>query len=400
VAESLSILEARRLAIAAQGFGARGKRVDRRAVKKLLDAIAPLQIDSVNVLQRTHYIPIFSRLGPYRSAILDEMAYERRDLFEYWGHMASFMPVEQFPLMRWKMRNATTNDVWKMIAETVRKRPTYVEDVYAEVKARGPISASELSDPGKKAGPWWGWGAGKHALEWLFYCGRITTAGRRNFERVYDLTERVIPKEIYERTPPSEHDARRELLLHSARAHGVGTAKDLFDYFRLNLTKTRPVLAECVAAGELLPVRVEGWKDEAYVLPGTAIPRRARANALVSPFDPLVWYRERTERLFDFFYRIEIYTPPPKRIHGYYVLPFLMDEELVARVDLKADRQTKTLLVQGAFAETGMDRKKVAAALIDELRAMEMWLGLEKIAVRANGDLARPLQSAMRAHTR
>ncbi|MFN2614138.1 MAG: winged helix-turn-helix domain-containing protein [Actinomycetota bacterium] len=391
----LSLAEARALALTAQGFGSRdGSAVTEERAMRMLKQIAPLQIDSVNVLVRTQYLPLFSRLGAYDREIIDGLAYRRRALFEYWGHMASYMPVEMFPLMRWKMRLAGASVAWQGIRQLADKHPEYIEDVYNEVKDRGPITASDLSDPGRKTGPWWGRAAGKDALEWLFHCGRVTASDRRNFERVYDLTERVIPARALDAPEPNEHDARAELLLRSARALGVATARDLFDYFRLNAPKTRPVLEELIAARALTPVAVEGWKDRAYTLPRARVPAMPGATALLSPFDSLVWDRARTERLFGFFYRIEIYVPAPKRVHGYYVLPFLMNGELVARADLKADRSSRTLLVHAAFAEPHSDKAAVADALARELRAMAVWLGLDNVKVGRLGDLARALATA------
>jgi hypothetical protein len=394
---ALTLPETRALALTAQGFGARNSSTITKArALKALQRIAPLQIDSVNVLVRAHYMPLFSRIGAYDRTMLDRLAYKERRLFEYWGHMASYMPVEQFRLMRWKMSSARASAPWKALTEAVQKHRSYIEDVYAEVRDRGPIAASELSAPGTKSGPWWGWATGKLVMEWLFLQGRITAADRRNFERVYDITERVIPAVHLEAPAPDEQSARRELILYAARALGVATANDLFDYFRLNRPKSRPTLAEVELAGELERVSVDGWKDPAFVLPGTRAARPPGATALLSPFDSLIWDRSRTERLFGFQYRIEIYVPAPKRVHGYYVLPFLHDDRLTARVDLKADRKAGTLLVPSAFVEPGTDRGAVAEALAPELVRMAGWLGLGDIRIGKRGDLSRSLSSAVR----
>jgi len=271
----------------------------------------------------------------------------------------------------------------------------YVEMVYEQVAADGPLAASELEDGGEKGGPWWGWRDGKLAIEYLFVTGRVTAAGRRGtFERVYDLPERVIPAEVLARPTPGEHEAHRQLLMLSARSLGVATDRDLADYFRLKLTAARPRLAELVEAGSLVPVEVEGWpaNQRAYLHPEAGFPRRVDAAALLSPFDSLVWERDRTERVFGMRYRIEVYTPPPKRVHGYYVLPFLLGDELVARVDLKADRQSSTLRVPGAHTEPPHEPRAIAGPLAERLRSMAGWLELERVAVEDRGDLATTLR--------
>jgi uncharacterized protein YcaQ len=263
-------------------------------------------------------------------------------------------------------------------------RPGYAEAVLAEVAERGPIAASELSDPGTKAGPWWGWSYGKSVLEWLFYTGDVTSAGRgRNFERLYDITESVLPADVLNLPTPAVEDAHRALLLESAKWHGIGTARDIADYFRIGVSEARPRLVELVETGDLLAVKVEGWKQPAYLQATAATPRRVQARAFLSPFDSLVWERDRTERLFNMRYRIELYTPAAKRIHGYYVLPFLLGDELVARVDLKADRKHSTLRMLGAHLEPEhvdpAGDRAVAAELEAELRSMADWLGLEHV---------------------
>ncbi len=279
--------------------------------------------------------------------------------------------------------------LYRTLAQLGRRRRAYVQAILAEVAERGPLTASELSSGGRGRGSWWGWSEGKTALEWLFWSGQVTTAARRRFERVYDLTERVLPPTILAAPTPSEEDAHRALVGIAARALGVATARDLRDYFRLDATDTRPRLAELVEAGELMPVRVEGWKDPAYLHPAARIPRAVDARALLSPFDSLVWERQRTERLFAFHYRIALYTPAHLRSHGYYVLPFLLGDRLVARVDLKADRAARVLRVPSAHAEAGANRRRVAAALVPELRAMAAWLGLDRVETFARGGLLR-----------
>jgi uncharacterized protein YcaQ len=391
--ERLTVAQARRIALGAQGFAdARPTgRVDARHIRRVLDRIGVLQIDSVNVLVRSYELPLFARLGPHSRALLPDLVERRRELFEYWAHEASFAPVELHPLLRWRME-AAAGHAWNHVRAMQRDLPDYVAAVYDEVKARGPISSSELSDGGTKSGPWWGWSKGKSALEWLFWSGALTSAGRGpNFERRYDLPERVLPKAILDAPTPTEEDAHRELLLRGARHHGVGTARDLSDYFRINIRKGKARLAELVEDGRLLPVQVGDWKEPAYLHPDARRPRRVNARALLSPFDSLIWERARAERLFGVRIRIELYTPAPKRVHGYYVLPFLLGEQIVARVDLKADRKASRLLVQSAHLEEGHAASDVATPLMDELRSMATWLGLDDIEVKRRGDLSAVL---------
>src|SRR5262245_45187543 len=392
--QTLSAAEARRIALAAQGFDGsrREARPTRRKLLHALQRLGLLQIDSVNVLVRSHYLPLFSRLGPYDTANLDAAAYagRQRALFEYWGHQASLLPLALHPLLRWRMARAEQGlGLYRSLAQLGRRRRAYVDAILAEVAERGPLTASELSQGGRGRGSWWGWSQGKAALEWLFWSGRVTTATRRRFERVYDLSERVLPPEVLSASTPTEEDAHRSLVALAARALGVATARDVRDYFRLDAADANPRLAELVEAGELTPVRVEGWKDTAYLDRRARLPRAADARALLSPFDSLVWERQRTERLFGFHYRISLYTPAHLRSHGYYVLPFLLGDQLVARADLKADRAARALRVPAAHAEEGADRRHVAPALIEELRAMAAWLGLERVETSARGGLLR-----------
>jgi uncharacterized protein YcaQ len=391
----ISVAEARRIALAAQGFADRPPRgaVDARLVRRVLARVGLLQIDSVNVLVRTQYLPIFSRLGPYPARLLDTMAYQRRELFEYWGHEASLLPIACQPLLRWRMVRYGEGEAWIGMVRFAREHRDLIERVYQVIAGRGPISVGGLDEPGSRAGPWWGWSEGKRALEWLYSTGRLAIAGRHNFERRYDLPERVYPPEIVAAPTPPADAAQRQLLRIAARALGVATASDLADYFRIRPQVARARVAELVEAGELRPVRVEGWAAQAYLDPSAALPRRVRARALLSPFDSLVWERARTDRLFGFHLRLEIYTPAPKRVFGYYVLPFLLGERLVGRVDLKADRKNRALLVQGAFAEPGQRPEAVAADLAPELRRLAGWLGLERVVVGERGELAGPLRA-------
>lgn len=396
---SLSLAEARRLALRAQGFGRprpRG-RVGRPHVIGLFERIGLVQIDAVNVLVRAHYLPLHARLGAYDPAILDGLVYRERALFEYWGHEASLLPVELQPFLRWRMARAASGEAWIGLVRFARRRRDYVAAVYDEVAARGPLRAGALSSGGRRRGPWWGWADGKRALEWLFWTGRIAVAGRERFERLYDLTERVLPPEVLARPTPTPEAAHAELLLRAARALGVGTARDLADYFRLRLTDARPRLAELVEAGRLEAVTVEGWREPAYRDPGSGPPRPVEARAVLAPFDPLVWERSRVGRLFGLHFRLELYTPRADRRYGYYVLPFLLGETLVARIDAKADRAAKALLVPAAHLEPGARPEVVALALLEELRALAGWLGLERVVIGPRGNLARTLRRVVAA---
>ena len=352
----------------------------------------------MNVLQRAHYLPLFARLGPYDTDMLDRAAWNApRRLFEYWGHEASLLPVAAQPLLRWRMESAYL-DAWGGMRRVAEEHPDLVERVLETVGERGPVAASELAalegDQRRKSGPWWDWSHTKRALEFLFWSGQVTSARRRGFERLYDLPERVLPRAVVETPTPDVADAQRELVRIAARALGVATERDLRDYFRLPVADARARVAELVEGGELAPVQVEGWGQPAYLDPGAKLPRSVDARALVGPFDSLVWERPRAERLFGFRYRIEIYVPAPKRVHGYYVLPFLLGDTLVARVDLKADRKAGLLLVQAAHAEPDAP-PQTAEALADELELMAGWLGLGGVSVVDRGDLAPALRPAL-----
>ena len=389
--DKLSLPLARRIALAAQGFGApRPPAPTWRHLARTLDRVALHQIDSVNVLARAHYLPAFSRLGPYDRALIDRAAWgakRERRLFEYWAHEASLLPLALHPCLRWRMARAERGEAgWKSMRAFAHERRAEAEAVLARLAAEGPLAASDF-EHGKsrsgwpashspKGGGWWEWGASKRTLEYLFFAGRITTATRRgSFERVYDLTERVIPKAILALPTPDEAEAHRRLIDLSARALGVATAADLRDYFRLGVEETRTAIAGLVEEGSLLPVAVEGWRQGAFLHAEARRPRRISAQALLAPFDPLIWHRDRTERLFGFRYRIEIYTPAAKRVHGYYVLPFLMDEKLVARIDLKAGRQAGRLLVRNIHLEPDAPAETLER-LAAELALLAAWLGL------------------------
>ena len=397
VTESLSPKTARCIALSAQGFGrALPAAPGRKQVRDLVRKLGVVQIDSVNVVTRTHYLPAFSRLGDYPREALEAEAWgARRGLFEYWGHEASLLPLETQPLLRWRMARARDGAMWTGLARFGREKRDYIDEVLAEIERRGPVTGGDFAHHGPRGQPgWWSWSDGKRALEWLFWAGLITTRTRNGFERVYDLTERALPARILDLPTPTEADAQRELVRISARAMGVATAADLRDYFRLPLADARERIAELVEAGELTPVSVKGWRQPAYRAPDARRPRKVAGSALLSPFDNLIWARDRTERLFGVKVRLEIYTPAHKRAHGYYVLPFLEDEAITARVDLKADRKAGTLLVQAAWREPEATAG-TAERLAGELRRMAGWLGLEGVEVVGKGDLAAELASAL-----
>jgi uncharacterized protein YcaQ len=397
--DKLTAGEARRIALAAQGFGQprpEGE-VGKRQLVKLVERLGVVQIDSVNVVSRTHYLPAFSRLGAYPRALLEEIAWAKtRPLFEYWAHEASLLPLSSQPLFRWRMADAHDGvGAWKGIARFLRERRDFVDRALAEIAERGPMSASELEIGHKGQGGWWGWSEAKRALECLFWTGELTTATRRGtFERVYGLPQKVLPRAILATPTPDRADAQRQMLMIAARAMGVGTERDLRDYFRLGVAETRARLVELVEAGDLLPVDVKGWREPAYLDPAARRPRRVEAQALLSPFDNLIWFRERTERMFGVRVRLEIYTPAAKRTHGYYVLPFLEGDALTARVDLKADRKAGVLIVQASHAEPwASDATPVRLAA--ELKLMAGWLGLASVRVERRGDLAAGLADAI-----
>jgi uncharacterized protein YcaQ len=415
----VSLRDARRIALAAQGFAGRrpAGRVDRRHFRKVLQQLGTVQLDSVNVLTRSHELVFFARLGAYDRAALTRWLWSSREVFEYWGHEASLHPVERHPLFRWRMAE---EHPWAGVRQAAAAHPDLAEELLAEVRARGPLSVGEMEteDRSLRDGPtdvatgsWWGWDAIKRVMAHLFLAGDVTAIRRPNFERVYLLPDRWLPPEVLGAPDPGREEAHRALLAIAARALGLGTARDLADYYRLRMPAVKSLLEKMVADGELLPVQVEGWRQPAYLHPEARVPRRRLgARALLSPFDSLVWERQRTERLWGFRYRIEIYTPAPKRVHGYYVLPFLLGEDLVGRVDLKADRKAGVLRVQAAWLEEaaddgaapghgqdhGHDPDEVAGTLAVGLAEMAVWLELAGgVAVEPRGTLAPTLARAV-----
>ncbi|MFJ4066565.1 winged helix-turn-helix domain-containing protein [Pseudomonas sp. NPDC089996] len=393
----LSINQARRLALSAQGFG---KQPDSPptlpTLRRMLQRLGVVQIDSVNAVVRSHYLPLFSRLGNYPPEMLDQLAWGRgrqRQLFEYWGHEASLLPLNLHPLLRWRMAHAAEGrGIYRQLAQFGRERQDVIARVLAAVREQGALGAGSLSTRQERAGPWWDWSEEKHALEWLFAAGELTVAGRRGFERLYDVPEKVLPKAILDQALPSEAESHQGLMLHAATALGVATERDLRDYFRLEPGQGRAALGELVADGRLQPVEVQGWKQLAYSAGSARIPRRIEASALLSPFDSLVWERSRTERLFDFRYRLEIYTPAHKRVYGYYVLPFLYRERIAARLDLRAERAQGQLAVHAVHAESiALDGEGYQALAYNLLR-LARWLGLERVQLncpRAEGSQLR-----------
>lgn len=399
----LSLKQARRVALAAQGFNGRPPPATFTSshVTQLIERLGVLQIDSVNALVRSHYLPLYSRLGNYPQKLLDQVAWSQgrqRKLFEYWGHEASLLPVELYPLMRWRMQRASQGEgIYQQLATFGREERPTIARVLQAVRDQGALGAGSLSTRQERAGPWWDWSAEKHALEWLFAAGEVTVSGRRGFERLYDLPERVLPSSIINHPDISVADAQRGLLLRAITALGVGTEKDIRDYFRQDPAPAKAGLAELLEEGAIEKVQVQGWKQPAYALPALKVPRKITASALLSPFDSLIWERARTERLFDFHYRLEIYTPAQKRVYGYYVLPFLHNERIAARIDLRAERAAGRLAVHAVHEEEpGLDEEGMHA-LAANLRQLADWLGLPDVVINCQRASAARLRVAFLA---
>jgi uncharacterized protein YcaQ len=397
--KTLSAGQARRIALAAQGFDRPrpAGRVDARHLRRTILQLGLLQIDYVNVLLPAHYQVPFSRLGAYEIRRLDDLVYQRREFTEQWAHEASIVPIDLWPIL--PHRVGANDRRTRAFTEFDERFPGYLDTVLGEVRRRGPLTANDLPEPDgsfERTRSDWGWTRAKAALEALFSRGLLAVTERRsNLARAFDLAERVLPPEQIA-TVANETESRRELVRRAARSHGVGTAGDLADYYRMPIRQVRHDLTDLVGAEELLEVRVEGWSEAAFLHPGARLPRRVEATALLSPFDPVVWHRPRTARLFGFDYRVEIFFPQSERRWGYYVLPFLLGDRLVARVDLKADRKQRRLLAPAAHIEPEQDAVTVAEALASELRTMAAWLDLDEVSVGRGGDLARPLAAAVR----
>jgi len=390
----LSAAQARRIALAAQGFGRpAAATTGTRQLNLLVQKLGLLQLDSVNVFERSHYLPVFARLGHYDKNDLDRLTFARKSAYtEYWAHEAAIIPVENWPLFRWRMearreRWYGEKDSW------VRDNAVMLDWLRAELRDKGPIAASEIQhDSGKGEGGWWGWSSVKLGLEYLFGWGEVVSAGRTRFERTYALAEQKLPASVLEQQV-SETDAVRRLMALSARAHGVGTLRDLADYYRIKQAPAALALLDLVDSGDVVPVTVDGWKQQAYLHRDARIPRSMNAGALLSPFDPVVWERGRAERMFDFHYRIEIYTPEPKRVFGYYSLPILIDDALVGRIDLKNDRQNRVLRVQSAWREAHAPAG-IEDRIVPLLESTRAWQALDKVEFTGRGDLSASLEAA------
>ncbi|MCZ6662800.1 MAG: winged helix DNA-binding domain-containing protein [Actinobacteria bacterium] len=384
---SLSIDQARRYALAAQGLTDRrpSGRIDVRHFRRVLHRVGLVQLDSVNVFSRAHYMPFFSRLGAYERAALDRWLWRSGEQFEYWGHEASLIPIDQYPLWRWRMEAPWS---WNRVERIKKEDPGYLSRVLDQVRADGPLQTRDLESPGQRdANSMWGWSKGKVALEALFHQGDITVFDRVNFVRLYGATEDVIRDSALSAAGLSREEGQRQLVEMASRSMGVASLADLADYHRIRVPDARPLVEGMVQEGRLIEVEVEGWGTQAFLHPDARLPREVDGRALLSPFDSLVWCRPRVDRLWDFHYRIEIYVPEAKRVHGYYVLPFLLDGVLVARVDLKTDRVREVLRVKGAWAEDGVDRVRVGRELRAELDSVALWLGMEDLEIVDNGDL-------------
>ena len=396
---SLSAAQARRIALAAQGFGVPPKTaVGIRQLRSAVSRLAVLQLDSVNVFERSHYLPLFARLGHYDKADLDRLIFSAKsDYTEYWAHEAAVIPLAEWSLFRWRMQEyrdyyASHPEAW------MHSNDAHIAWVRDELTTKGPLAASQIEDDSRKGkSGWWEWSDTKRALEYLFRVGDVVSAGRTRFERTYALAEQRIPAAVLNDGISTE-DAVRTLISQSAVAHGVGTVRDLADYYRIGIAPARAAIDELVDAGELVPVAVEGWKGPAWLHRDARIPRRIDAAALLSPFDPVVWERARGERMFDFHYRIEIYTPAEKRVFGYYSLPVLVDDAIVGRIDLKSDRQARVLRVQSAWQEPHAP-DGIEERIVPLLENARRWQGLDSVEFAGRGNLSAKLTTAWRRTT-
>jgi|TARA_B100001105_G_C22373502_1_gene436161 uncharacterized protein YcaQ len=394
----LSEQQARTVAVSAQGleFVSSSARLDRRHIRKAFRDLGVLQIDAVSAMARSHLLVLRARVGGCHndlSDLLERTAYQHRELAEYWCHEASYLPVQDWPLFDWRMRRAERGELWKGLREFAAENSAFISKVERQVTADGPVSAGQLQKSGRRAS-WWGWSDSKIALEWLFWVGRLTVSKRKNFTRYYDLSERVLPSSVF-KDPPTENEAHLELLRRAARHLGIASSEDLVDYHRLPKKEAKERIKELVENNDLLPVHVQGWDRPAYMTADAKLSGGVSRSVLLSPFDPIVWFRPRAFRLFGFEYRLEIYVPAEKRVHGYYVMPFLYQNSLCARVDVRSELKTRMLHVPAAHVELGGLDDLGLEALANELRSLATWRGLEHIRVGQRGNLARRLKKAL-----
>jgi uncharacterized protein YcaQ len=404
-ADSLSLTQARKLALRAQGFrqSTRAGTAGWRSLNAGIKTMAALQIDAINTVIRSHYVPLYSRLGAYDRSVLDRKVFasraqsaNRRSHFEYWGHECSILPMEFYPLLRWRMQDARNGiGLYKQLHSLATSNPAFIARIKSTIVDSGAVTSRDLGGA-RRGNGMWQWSKSKQALEYLFSTGEIASAGRRGFERLYDINERTIPAALLNASVPERKGSQASLLEIAAVALGVATEADLRDYFRISAADARGCIEQLVEDKKLIPLRVDTWKDTAYICPNTVIPRTATHSSLLTPFDPLVWHRQRAERLFGFNFRLEIYVPEKQRKYGYYVMPYLMNGSLVARLDLKSDRQSGSLLVKGAWPEAGVDIGKTAEQLATDLHRLAGWLQLESVKIQRRGQLAKPLQQSLR----
>ena len=398
----IDAVSARRIAVAAQGLHRPGSeaKVTQRHFRRVFKDVGLVQLDSVQAICRSHYLVFFSRLGKYDRSKLDEWIWHSGEIFESWAHEASILPVETEPFVRWKKSRARKGETWKGLFELANSQGEYVRDVMSQVSlAESPIRASELSEPRNRSGSWWsGRSDGQKTLDWLFRIGELAVKRDKNFSRSYVPFDSAISSEISRFPDPLESDAINELILISARCNGIGTVSDIADYFRIKPSLIRDSLPPLLEQNKLVSVEVEGWKENAYLHPSVSVPKRIEARALLSPFDSLVWCRPRIERVFNFKYRLEIYVPKEKRKYGYYVLPFLLNENLVARVDLKTFRSEGKLLVKGVHLEKGVDPEMVLSELSEEIKKLSNFLDLSQVSVTSRSKPAVLLSSFLNSH--
>ena len=391
----LSLDEARRVSLTAQGFseGRPQGRIDRRHLRRCMNAMEVVQLDAVPVIIRTQYMPFFSRLGPYRQTLFDEIAYQDDEWFELWAHEASIAPVEIEPYFRFDKARAAEGSTWKSLYRLASDEPSYIKKVLQEISLRGPLEAKDLSDPQPRKITGWGHRSkGQLALNWLYRIGEVGIRRGPNFEKRFDLLERIVPSDILNQPTPDLNESLKNLIMRSANAYGVATSRDLIDYFRLPTKEAGEAIAELAEIGALMEVNVESWQESAYMAKQFANSKAADVCALVSPFDPIIWNRNRAQRLFDFQYKIEIYIPETKRQYGYYVLPLLVDDRFVGRFDIKNIRDQKILHIKASFAEKGINKGEVAEKASKELIALARFLGAEKIQIEKKGNFASELK--------